>query len=237
VLGVADDRLHEFARRFDPNRSPQLDPNSLRWLARQNGQIVSGTPEESSACRSRARDPNACRVAWRAPAGWLDRGPPAQRALGGRRTWDAEKRADVLLDDLARDLTSTCLHDERALGPRMTRLSPRTTPLKIGGSSRLSRVGAMIFDAYSDICARVGVSPSPSDTDFRKRNQLLKYTMTPALYLAFRFSLQGVGSSARLFCTLDSAAAVLRAVPKQAHLKQCAGHQRNAVATNPLPAM
>src|SRR5208283_2276950 len=99
VLGGADDRLHEFARRFDPNRSRQLDPNNLRWLARQNGQIVSGTPEESSACRSRARDPNACRVAWRAPAGDLDRGPPAQRALGGRRTWDAEKRADVLLDD------------------------------------------------------------------------------------------------------------------------------------------
>jgi hypothetical protein len=49
----------------------------------------------------------------------------------------------------------------------------------------------MIFDAYSDICVRVGVSPSPGDTDFSKINQLLKYTMTPALYLALRFSLSG----------------------------------------------
>jgi hypothetical protein len=54
--------------------------------------------------------------------------------------------------------------------------------------------------------------------------------MTPALYLAFRFSLQGGGSSARLFHTLDSAAVVLRAVPKQARWKQCGGHQRNTVA-------
>jgi hypothetical protein len=54
--------------------------------------------------------------------------------------------------------------------------------------------------------------------------------MTPALYLALRFSLRGVGSSARLFDTLDSAAGVLRAVPKQAHLKQRAVHQRNTVA-------
>jgi hypothetical protein len=54
--------------------------------------------------------------------------------------------------------------------------------------------------------------------------------MTPALYLAFRFSLQGVGSSARLFYTLGSAVVVLRAAQKQAHLCQCAGHQRNTVA-------
>ncbi|MGA7118604.1 MAG: hypothetical protein WBY94_00830, partial [Polyangiaceae bacterium] len=54
--------------------------------------------------------------------------------------------------------------------------------------------------------------------------------MTPALYLALRFSLRGVGSSARLFYTLDGAAVVLRAVPKKAHLKQCAGSRRSTVA-------